>query len=368
MHRRTFLAAGSAALASHVRAAPAPELKLALLGQTLIQHALPPDRWPDRSAIEKLLSPFDAGFTNLETVILGPRAGAPTREPLTVHAAATDVLDTLKTLHISILATSNNHAFDLGTGGVLDTMTALRDARLPFAGTGSNLDEASAPALLATSQGTVALVAFATGKIREGGAATASRPGVNELRRTAEGAVNEDDARRILLAIGAARRSGATVIAYHHNHDWEQNPVDVPAWQRGFAKACADSGASVFVGHGVPMLQAIEVYNGVPLFYGLGNFIFQTAKAVGEYGPESWQGLIANCAFTEGRCSAVLLTPLTLNEIGLNGPEDLESRGAPSPAKEATAAAIFERLTDLSRPLGSRIVYADTKSRAVLQL
>jgi poly-gamma-glutamate capsule biosynthesis protein CapA/YwtB (metallophosphatase superfamily) len=39
-------------------------------------------------------------------------------------------------------------------------------------------------------------------------------------------------------------------------------------WQRIFAKRCAEAGASVFVGHGAPLLQGVEIHRGAPLFYG----------------------------------------------------------------------------------------------------
>ena len=45
-------------------------------------------------------------FTNLETVIRGARAGAPTRETLTLHAAAPAVLGALKGLGVNLLATA----------------------------------------------------------------------------------------------------------------------------------------------------------------------------------------------------------------------------------------------------------------------
>ena len=115
--------AGCAGLPRPMRA-----FRVALLGQALIEHAATAAEWPGRSAIAARLAGADAVFTNLETVIRGPRAGAPTRELLTLHAAGPDILETLKSVDVGLLTTANNHAFDLGAGGILDTLAAIRAA------------------------------------------------------------------------------------------------------------------------------------------------------------------------------------------------------------------------------------------------
>lgn len=263
MDRRGFLAAG-AAMAAVPAWARAPALRLSLLGQALIEHAPAAHEWPGRADIAAHLARRHVVFTNLETVVRGPNAGAPTRELLTLHAAGAEMLEGLKAAHVNLVATANNHAFDLGPGGILDTVTALRAAGLPSAGSGVDLAAASAPSYAASSAGTVGLVAFATGKIRPGGAATPGRPGVNELRRDASGQPVAEDVERILNAISAARRQAQVIITYQHNHDWEPDMAEVPDWQRALARRCIDAGAAVFAGHGAPVVQGIEVYRGAP--------------------------------------------------------------------------------------------------------
>ncbi|WP_421737837.1 CapA family protein [Caulobacter sp.] len=352
MNRRHFLGAGLGAWVSPSLAAP-HDLKLTLLGQALIEHDVSLAAWPDRERVADRLAKADACFTNLETVILGSRAGAPTREALTLHAAGPEVLDTLKAMNVRLVATSNNHAFDLGSGGILDTLAALDAAGLATAGTGEDLARAAAPGFLQTPHGTVALVACATGKVREGGAATASRPGVNELRRGPDGHIAPADEARVLDALSDASQRADVVIAYQHNHDWEPDMAMVPPWQRRFAKRCAEAGASVFVGHGAPLLQGIEIHRGAPLFFGLGNFLFQTEKPPGSYPSEAWESVMVDCAFRKGRCRSARLVPITLNEIGTGGPNDTTTRGMPSLAGDARARSILKRVGTRSRPFGA---------------
>ena len=365
MHRRHFLATGLATVASPGLAATSG-LKLTLLGQALIEHDVAADAWPDRPGLAARLAGADSCFSNLETVILGPRAGAPTREALTLHAAGPEVIETLKAMNVRLLATANNHAFDLGSGGILDTLAALRAADVPAAGSGEDLASAAAPAYHETPRGTVALVACATGKVREGGAATPSRPGVNEVRRDAGGQVDAVDASRMMDALSDAARRADVVIAYQHNHDWEPDMAMVPAWQSAFARRCVAAGASVFVGDGAPLLQGVEIYRGAPIFYGLGNFVFQTEKPPGAYPSEAWESVIVECEFRARRCRSARLVPIRLNEIGRAGPGDMATRGMPGLAHGAQGRAILERVAGRSRPLGGRL-RVDGRGYAELQ-
>jgi len=228
MNRRHLLALLTSAAVAPGCAPEAPEvvarddLKIALLGQALIEHD-PDAAWHDRATIAARLRANHVCFTNLETVIKGPRAEAPTRELLTLHAGTPAIIETLKSVGVNLVATSNNHAFDLGAGGILDTLAALQAAGVPSAGSGETLAKAAAPAYRDTAAGKVALVAYATGKVRDGGMASPTRPGVNEVRREATGEPNAEDVARVLAAIAEAKRAGATVITYQHNHYWEDD-------------------------------------------------------------------------------------------------------------------------------------------------
>lgn len=332
------------------------KVTLAFLGQCLIEHAPTRAQWPGRNGVIEALSRSDLVISNFESVILGPRAGAPTRDLETLHSAKPDVLDTLYRANIRLVGFANNHAFDLGTGGILDTLDALEAAGLTVAGAGLTEALAAKASFRAVQNQEIGLVAYATGKVREGGAATPERAGVNEVRVSAAGVMVEEDANKVLSAIADAKRKSPNIVVCHHNHLWEPNQIQVPAWQREFAKRCVDAGASIFIGHGVPMVQGIEIYKGVPLLYGLGNFFFQTEKPVGAYPPQSWQGVIATGSFKDGVCAQLSLECIMLNEIGLSGPSDTQTRGFPRMATPSERDTFFDGLKQLSRPLGTQFV------------
>jgi poly-gamma-glutamate synthesis protein (capsule biosynthesis protein) len=329
-------------------------LRLVVLGQALIRHDLRADPWRDFAAFVAMFRRADLCFTNLETAIRNPSAEAPTREGVFRHAADPCVLDCLRDLSISLLATANNHVWDLGTGGIIGALGELPRG-FAHAGSGIDLAAAGAPAYRRTENGTVGLVAMASGAIRDGAAATATRPGVNELRRDAEGVLGTADLSRILGAIAEAAAQANVVLACHHNHILEEGGRQTPQWQRLFARQCIDAGASLYVGHGAPRLQGIELYCERPIFYDLGNLIFQTATPEGFYDDAVWQSVVAECRFVHGCFREMTLTPVQLKPQGVGGPGDLATRGRPSIAHGTEANAILDRLAELSRPFGTAL-------------
>ena len=240
--RRGLLASVFAGLAAGpVLAAYPDDLRICLLGQSLIEHDLRGIKWkPDD--LRELIARNHVGFTDLETAVKGNRIGRPTRDTNVLHVAEPAVIDCLKSLGVTMATTANNHAYDLGTDGILDAIDALDARGIVHAGTGRTLAEATQAAVQATTHGRVALVAMASGAIKAGAAATATRAGVNELRRDGAGLLR-DDVERTLAAIRTARAGAELVIACHHNHYWETPASVTPGWQRDLARACIEAGA-----------------------------------------------------------------------------------------------------------------------------
>lgn len=365
--RRSLLGAAAAtSLVSRARAAK--PLRVAVCGQALIQHDLRAHPWPDFARIGGMFRRADVALTDLETAIAGPGAGPPTRQGVFTHTAGPDVLDCLKAMHVTMLAHSNNHAFDLNTGGILAAIAAMDARGFVHAGTGRNLAEAAAPAYQRTRGGTVALVAMASGQIREGGAATATRPGVNEARRIpgdgkATG-LEDADIARVLASIDEAARHADLVIMYHHNHLPGPDAGHPPTWQQTLAHRCVDAGAAMFVSHGEPLMFGVELYHGQPIFYDLGSLIFQSATEAGHYDAATWQSVIAECRFDGRRFLGATLTPVQLNETGIGGAADLATRGRPSIATGEDAAAILAMLGRLSEAFGTRLHDGTTQGTA----
>jgi poly-gamma-glutamate capsule biosynthesis protein CapA/YwtB (metallophosphatase superfamily) len=371
-----------------------------LAGQSMIRSDLRTTRAAAVPAIKALLAGGDVTFTNLEAAIAAP---GQTVQEGRGFLTPPEAVDALTAMGFNLLALSGNHAFDLKEIGIRNTLRELERRKVVHAGTGLNLAEATAPAYLQTPKGTVALVASASGLIAAGGRATAERPGVNELRIRAgdrDNEANEDlpgagpntphpeDAMRILQSIREARQRADVVIVYQHNHVFanlafstlftEGMPERLAPnpWLTKWTHDEIDAGADIVVMHGAPLLHGIEIYRGRPIFYDLGNFIYNvppTLTYIDE--PMAWESIVASVQFEAGSRNAgrgandrsitsIALRPVVLNPIGDGQPdvhnpyasnEFLHTRGLPVAAPGARGGYILQRVANASKPFGTSI-------------
>ncbi|HEV3062127.1 MAG TPA: CapA family protein [Vicinamibacterales bacterium] len=375
-------------------------LTITLTGQSMIRsdvRATAPSAVP---VIQGLLK-GDVIFTNLEAAVA--ERGEATQEGRG-FLTPPEALDALAALGFNLLALSGNHAFDLKATGIRNTLRESDSRKIVHAGTGNNIAEAAAPGLLHTPKGTIALIASASGLIAPGAGATATQPGVNELRVKAGERDNEatedlpggldntphlDDARRILQSIRDARGRADLVIVYQHNHVFGSHAFSTiftegmperlapNAWLKKWTHDEIDAGADVVVMHGAPLLHGVEIYRGRPIFYDLGNFVYNvppTLTYIDE--PMAWESVVASVQF-ESRSQggshdpsqrlalrSITLRPVVLNPLGEGEPDVhspytsnrfLHTRGLPAPATGARAGYILQRVADASRPLGTTI-------------
>lgn len=363
-------------------------LTITLAGQAMIRSDIRATAPAAVSAIRQLLA-GDVIFTNLEgTVAERAETTSEGRGFLTPPEA----LDALQSFGFNLLALSDNHAFDLKVTGIQNTLRETDRRHIVHAGTGHTLKEASAPAYLKTSKGTIALVASASGLVPAGANATADRPGVNELRIFAGDKQNEatedlpgapgndpnpEDAKRILASIRDARQHADIVIVYQHNHVFGNKSFSTifteglperlapNQWLIKWTHAEIDAGADIIVMHGAPLLHGVEIYKGRPIFYDLGNFIYNVPPALTYIDePTAWETAVANVEFQGGKLRSVTLRPVVLNNIGDGQPDVhseytnnqfLDTRGLPSAATGARAKYILARMSEFSKPFGTTI-------------
>lgn len=260
-----------------------------MLGQALIGHDLRADPWPDFTALAKICGRADVCFTDIETAIKTPLAEPPTRNSVFLHAAEPAVLNCLQALSVSLLATANNHVWDLGTGGIIGMLRELDQGGFAHAGAGADLVAAAAPAYRVAANGTVALVATASGSIRKGRWRPLPAPESMNCGSAPMAHRIPPISSASITRLPRPRRgpmSYSPIIITTSSNTADGAP---PHWQRDFAHHCIDAGASLYVSHGAPRLHGVEIYRGRRIFYDLGNFIFQTATEPCHYDDEVWQ-------------------------------------------------------------------------------
>jgi poly-gamma-glutamate capsule biosynthesis protein CapA/YwtB (metallophosphatase superfamily) len=376
-------------------------MMLTLAGQSMIRSDLRATAPADVAVIQGLLK-GDVVFTNFEATVA--EKGQTIKEGRG-FLTPPEALDALQTLGFNLVAFASNHAFDLKATGIENTIREAEARKLVHAGTGDSATEAAAPGYLHTPKGTVALIASASGLIAPEGNATADRPGVNELRVEAGGRQNEatedlpgtpantpnaEDAQRILRSIREARQQADLVIVYQHNHVFGNHSFST-IFSEGMAERLApndwlvkwthaeiDAGADIVVMHGAPLLHGIEIYRGRPIFYDLGNFIYNvppTLTYIDE--PMSWESVVAYLELRGRNLRSITLRPIALNNLGEGQPDAhseytnnqfLDTRGLPSPATGAKAGYILRRLGDESRAFGTKLEVKGDTAEIVLSV
>ena len=378
-----FVFACATAPAAWSQSAPIP---IPLAGQSMIRSDIR-ETSPAAVPVIKGLLKGDVIFTNLEAAIA--EKGETTHEGRG-FLAPPEALDALQAFGFNLISLSGNHAFDLKVTGVQNTLRETASRKIVRAGVGNNVSEATAPGYLHTPKGTVALIASASGLIGPGASATADRPGVNELRIEAGGKENEaneelpdgvantpnpQDSQRILQSIRDARQHADIVVVYQHNHVFSNHSFatvfteGLPErlapneWLVKWTHAEIDAGADIIVMHGAPMLHGVEIYHGRPIFYDLGNFIYNlvpTLTYIDE--PMNWESAVASVQFEGKNLKSISLRPLALNNIGEGQPDMhneyannqfIQTRGLPTPATGKRAVFILQRIADASKPFGT---------------
>ncbi len=358
-------------------------ITITLAGQSMLRSDIRQTA-PAAVPIMRSLLKGDVVFTNLEAAVA--EQGQTTNEGRG-FLTPPEALDALTALGFNLLALSGNHAFDLKATGIQNTLREADRRKIAHAGIGNNLVEAAAPGYLKTAKGTVALIASASGLIAPGGSATPGRPGVNELRVMAGEKQNEatedlpgappntphpEDARRILQSIREARQHADYVIVYQHNHVFGNRSFSTiftegmperlapNQWLQKWTHQEIDAGADVVVMHGAPLLHGVEIYRGRPIFYDLGNFIYNVPPILTYiHEPMSWESAVAYVEFEGKNLKSISLRPLVLNVLGEGQPDVhseytnnqfLQTRGLPAPATGARAGYILQRLAEFSKP------------------
>lgn len=367
-----------------------PAITIAVVGDLMLQHPLvSSNRSPRTARIWEVLGGVDVVVANLEVPLTGREAPA---DKHVAYRADPVLADDLRAVGIDVVTLANNHMFDQGEAGMLDTLQALQAAGVATIGAGRDLAAALAPAVLAARGVRVACVGLAS-TLPVGSGAAPDRPGIAPVRVTTSYVVDGTaldetpgiapvvetrawpaDVEAATAAVTAARRAAdLCVVAIHWGvpNGWVAQFQDpIAAYQRPLARALVEAGADVIAGHHPHVLHGIEVIGGRPVFYSLGNFLFHSLR-VGR-GPRlrrtdppylwtplrstiNLDSVIAVVTCAGGRPTAVELIPIILNDTG-----------DPEPATPQDAMRVLATMAQHSAPLGAQIAIGDGRGRLAL--
>jgi len=214
-------------------------------------------RTGNAGAVRSLLEGADLAIANFEN---------PAPDRFTWHtkgvvfSADPKLIDGLARAGIDYVSIGNNHIRDAGGNGIVQTIANLEKRGLASSGAGKNLAEARRPAVLEAGGQKVAILGYDT--VAKYYAASATRAGSAQLTAAA-----------CRADVAAARKAGADVVIVfpHWGTEYDATPF---GGQQRLARACIDAGADMIIGNHAHWAGAVETYDGKPIWYALGNFVF----------------------------------------------------------------------------------------------
>ncbi len=403
----------------------------------------------DVKAIFDRVQSADIAFMNLE-IAIHSFEGYPIGDGKydAYGQADPQVAQDIKKQGFNIVSRANNHAMDYTEGGMIATTQYIEEAGIYHAGAGMNLADAREPAYMETPKGIVSLISATTWELGLAGHQrkdVMGRPGVNPLRMISKYSLDPEDWESLkkvadklgllpsdyekgynfpfrghkfvpsdktkreytphpadlkenLQAVRDAKQISDWVLYSLHDHYEEVNPPtgyrekEIPLKAvADFAHQVIDAGADIYIGHGPHILRGIEIYKGKPIFYSLGNYIFQSTLArrqpadlyelwgldadtttVGLYmkreAPPSkffqdmayWESVVVELDYEDKKLKEIRLIPIHLDmdpEKPLD--EQRTTAGVPHRAYGEKAKRIIENMQRLCKLYDTKVEYVD---------
>ena len=163
---------------------------------------------------------------------------------------------------VEVANLANNHGYDQGPDGLMDSIRNMRRAGLIPVGAGADATRADAPRYVEIEGWRVAIVGVGEVLDPVTQVATEDRPGT---------AVGHEFGRALRAIREAEANADLVLVTIHWGIELDTRPRD---YQVQEARAMIEAGADAIFGHHAHRLQPMDTYQGRPIFYGLGNFVW----------------------------------------------------------------------------------------------
>lgn len=230
-----------------------------------------------------------------------------------------------------LVTLANNHSYDFGAEGLLETVALVRAAGVRTVGAGDGSATARAGVVLGAGGVELGFLGYVSvpddwsGYRNRDWAAGEDRPGV---------AWADPE----LIAADVARLTQEVDHVVVLLHAGDEGSTVVNAVQTAAAGAALEAGASAVVGSHPHVLQGWSLDDGALVAWSLGNTVFDGFGAI----PESLESALLTVTFTPDAVEGVRFVPVRVDDRGL--PQALDPDG---PA----GRVVLERLGELSAPV-----------------
>ncbi|MCL2632635.1 MAG: CapA family protein, partial [Coriobacteriia bacterium] len=249
------------------------------------------------------------------------------------------------------------------------TIQTLDALGISHAGIGMNIDEARSPAIVEKDGMKFGFLSYTSVFYSQFVPALAKRPGAATVKGamaivpswraeempgampTVKTWLDEKEKALMLADITSLRPLvDVVVLSCHWGVSGEER---VQEYQIELAHAAIDAGADVIMGHHPHRPQAIEIYNGKPIFYSMGNFAFDW------WFVRNWlkEGIIGYVSF-EAEAGAGTISKVSFVPVRR---EDESNDIAPLLFDSEQGIAVIEEVRKMSEPFGTKIEVSDNE-------
>lgn len=190
-------------------------------------------------------------------------------EKMYTFRADPDTAEYLQIMGADVAILANNHVYDFGEQGLLDTLDTLNEYGIKPLGAGRNIEEASRPVYYIINDIKVAIIAATQIERLE-------PPNTIGAREDKAGVFRCWNSKLIYSVVEEAKKNADFVIVCVH---WGTEKEEMPdTWQLEMAPKLAEAGADLIIGDHPHRLQGFYYYGNTPCIYSLGNYWFNGYK------------------------------------------------------------------------------------------
>ena len=250
------------------------------------------------SDLKPIVENTDYSIVNLECPVI-ERSAYPIEKLGPSLRCSISGIEALKYLGVNCVTLANNHFLDYGEDGVKDSIKTLDSFSVEHVGGGMDLVAASKTLYKAFNGRKLAIINCCE---HEFSIATSTSAGCNPL----------NPIRQYYSIQEAKHKADKVLVIVHGGHEHFQLPSPRMVEMYRFF---IDAGADAVVNHHQHCFSGYEVYNGKPIFYGLGNFCFDSPQLATK---EEWYyGYMVAILFEERKIKFKILPYIQCKNISL---------------------------------------------------
>jgi poly-gamma-glutamate capsule biosynthesis protein CapA/YwtB (metallophosphatase superfamily) len=297
------------------------------------------DAWRAAAAF---LAEADVALANFEMPVVRPGTAPVEPDVSPDLAGRPEALDALLEAGIDVVSLANNHIMDWGEVGLFDTVESLRKKGVATFGAGRDLEEALEPAVLVRNGLRIGFIGFTP-----------------EQRWTAQDGVPGAAPLRLdLVRDSLSRLKGVDVRVVSLHWGIEMSSYPTPE-DRRLARAIAEAGADLIVGHHPHVIQGTESFGRTPVVYSMGNFLFDIHAGRIKHGFTPWDlcaGYAIETRLTAAGAEPVTTIPTLLSEACLGTLAEGEARDRIAASIDDLSRNMEEGSAGVWRHAGDRLV------------